>query len=217
MRWRYVRSSACAPKCKANNNSEAEKMSELDVVPSAKLGGQKRDTKQSIQATKTATKSKSSGPKTAMKSKRSGPKTATKSKSSKVAMKSKSTFGPKTATKCQSSKALGAKTGMTTHETGQTQLNKFRVTGKRSESTPRANMQIALPCTLVTRTATKTRPAEAYMVQNSKTCKYICGITQKKSNEFKEIVSEMIERANSGGLSTVGEAKAWLMERANRV
>eukprot|EP00959_Pyramimonas_sp_CCMP1952_P352579 7387005-Pyramimonas_sp.AAC.1 len=71
---------------------------------------------------------------------------------------------------------------------------------------------LKLPVTSVVRAASESRPGEAYIAQNSKTARYVTGLSGSKNPNYLESTNELMANINEGKVCT--EAMSFLLEAA---
>ncbi|CAK0795078.1 unnamed protein product, partial [Prorocentrum cordatum] len=61
---------------------------------------------------------------------------------------------------------------------------------------------LKLPVTLAVRAASESRPGEAYIMQNSKTRRYVTGLSGSKNPNYLDIMNELMANINEGKICT---------------
>ena len=179
----------------------------LVEIPSAAIGGQKRDTKRMAQAEGVARKGKGKGG--AKKDKGGAKEGKTGGTKVKGGGKEGKSDGPKAKGGGKKGKG-GAKHGKIGVKV------KLRLRGKQgAQGTSYNNTSdaIATPTAITVRRESPTRRAEAYLLDSAGS--YVVGLNSGRSPEFVFLVETLRDRINSGAVRGKQEAKAWLNEQAS--
>ena len=180
-------------------------------IPSAQLGGQKRDTRSAQAALKGKGKGKD---KDKVKGKgKSKSKSNSKSKG-KGKGKHNGEGNAKTPTptmKYTVRMRLQGKTRLTDAVAkGMEPAKKAKAPPKQKEVEIDGN-EIILPATVIAREPKGTRRGEAYLLDGNK--KYIMGLTSRRTDEYKDVVERAMEKINAATLKTKDELKKWFEDQ----
>ncbi len=57
------------------------------------------------------------------------------------------------------------------------------------------------------------RPKESYIIQNTAAFRYVCGVSEKLTPFYMDVVKEAAKKINEEALLTPAEAKAWITKK----
>ena len=175
-----------------------EEKDPLMEIPSAAIGGQKRDTKMQARPDaldhdgKTAKVKGKGGAKVKGQGANKAPRLRIRGKRSPDVLKGKGASKQKVQGKGK---------------------RKAKGTGEDTQNVD--GTDIAIPTKLVVRRQSEKRPGEAYLLDSSGS--YVVGLTAKKSDRYESLVRTVQAKINSGEFKTKVEAKMWFGENVVQV
>jgi hypothetical protein len=205
----FCRCPECTKATVVDDDEEMKDDEEKDLlmeIPSAAIGGQKRDTKMQARPDALA-----HGGKTAKVKGKGGAKVKGRG-GAKVKGKG-ANKAPRFRLRGKSSPVVLKGKGASEQKVKGNDKHKAKGMGKDTQNAD--GTDIAIPTKLVVRRPTEKRPGEAYLLDSSGS--YVVGLTAKKSERYGSLVRKVQAKINRGGFKSKVEVKTWFEENVVQV